>query len=170
MGEAMIELGDDAGAREVLAEAVDLFMRRGQRGQIPEVQARLARALVHLGDGAAAREHAETATAIAMPSDVESRFIAAVALAEVREAEGDLAAADALFLEAIAIMEPSGQGDGLAETREHYARFLMRHGRAEETRAQLAAARAFWSDPLAERHRERIDALLAANRPRTMSI
>ena len=31
MGEAMIELGDDAGAREVLAEAVDLFTRRGQR-------------------------------------------------------------------------------------------------------------------------------------------
>jgi len=170
MGEAMIELGDDAGARAVLTEAVDLFTRRGQRGQIPEVEARLARALVHLGDVAAARTHADTANAIAMRSDVESRFIAAVALAEVREAEGDLAAADALFREAIAIMEPSGLGDGLAETREHYARFLLRHGRAEEARTHLEKVRAFWSDPLAQRHRERIDVLLASTRPRTMSI
>jgi len=170
MGEAMIKLGDDAGARDVLAEAVDLFTRRGQRGQIPEVEARLARALVHLGDVAAARGHAETANAIAMRSDVESRFIATIALAEVREAESDLAAADALFREAIAIMEPSGLGDGLAETREHFARFLLRHGRAEEARAQLDKVRAFWSDPLAARHRERIDALLRSTRPRTMSI
>jgi len=33
MGEAMLDLGDPAGARDVLAEALDLFTRRGQRGQ-----------------------------------------------------------------------------------------------------------------------------------------
>jgi len=170
MGEAMINLGDDAGARVVLAEAVDLFTRRGQRGQIPEVQARLARALVHLGDVAAAREHAEAAAATAMQSDLESRFISAVARAEVREAEGDLVAADALFREAVGLMEPSGIGNALAQTREHYARFLLRHGRVDEARAQLDQARAFWSDPLAERHRQRIDGLLSATRPRTASI
>ena len=105
-----------------------------------------------------------------MDSDLESRFICAVALAEVREAEGDLPAADVLFRGAIAIMEPSGIGDGLAETREHYARFLLGHGRGEEARAQLDKVRAFWSDPLAARHRDRIDALLQTTRPRTMSI
>ena len=67
-------------------------------------------------------------------------------------------------------MEPNGLGDGLAETREHYARFLIRHGRAEEARTQLEKARAFWKDPLAVRHRERIDALLGSTRPRTMSV
>ena len=170
MGEAMIELGDDTGARDVLADAVDLFTRRDQRGQIPEVQARLARALVHLGDVAAARKHAESATAVAMDSDLESRFICAVALAEVCEAEGDLAAAEVLLREAIAIMEPSGIGDSLAQTREHYARFLLGHGRGEEARAELDKVRAFWSDPLAARHRDRIDALLKGIRPRTMSI
>jgi class 3 adenylate cyclase/tetratricopeptide (TPR) repeat protein len=170
IGEAMIALGDDAGARDALTEAADLFTRRGQRGQIPEVRARLARALVHLGDIAAAREHAEAARAIAMPRDVESRFIAAVALAEVLEADHDLPAADALFREAIAIMEPSGIGYRLAETREHYARFLLRHGRVDEARAELEKARAFWSDPLAERHRERIDALLKTTTPKTISI
>jgi tetratricopeptide (TPR) repeat protein len=170
MGEAMIELGDHAGARDVLAEAVDLFTRRQQRGQIPEVQARLARALVRLGDFAAARAQAEAAAAAVMPSDLESRFISAIALAEVREAETDLTEADRLFREALAFLEPSGIGNALAETREQYARFLTRRGRAEEARTQLDAARAFWSDPLAARHRERIDALLAATRPRTMSI
>ena len=170
VGEAMIALGDDAGARDVLAEAVDLCTRRDQRGQIPEVQARLAQALVHLGDVGAARVHAETARTVAMENDLESRFISAVALAEVREAEGNLAAADVLFREAIAIMEPSGIGDGLAQTREHYARFLLRHGRTEEARAHLDRVRAFWSDPLAQRHRERIDGLLRSAEPKTASI
>jgi len=170
MGEAMLDLGDNAGARDVLAEALDLFARRGQRGQIPEVQARLARALVHLGDIAAARTHAEAAVGIAMPSDLESRFISAIALAEVREAEGNLVEADRLFRGAVAFMEPSGIGNALAETREQYARFLTRRGRAQEARTQLDAARAFWTDPLAERHRARIDALLKATDARTMPI
>ncbi|MDQ6858107.1 MAG: AAA family ATPase [Chloroflexota bacterium] len=170
MGEAMLDLGDPAGAREVLTEALDLFTRRGQRGQIPEVQARLARALVRLGDVAGARTHAEAAAAIAMPSDLESRFISAIALAEVREAEGDHVEADRLFRDAVDFIEPSGMGTALAETREQYARFLIRQGRPGEARAQLEMARAFWSDPLATRHRERIDALLATTRPRTMSI
>ena len=170
MGEAMLELGDHEGARDVLAEALDLYTRRGQRGQIPEVQARLARALVRLGDLAAARSHAEASAATAMESDFESRFISAVALAEVREAELDPGEADRLFREAVAFMEPSGIGNGLAETREQYARFLLRQGRADEARGHLEQVRSFWSDPLAARHRERIDALLATTRPRTMSI
>jgi tetratricopeptide (TPR) repeat protein len=170
MGEAMLDLGDPAGARDVLTEALDLFTRRGQRGQIPEVQARLARALVRLDDIVAARTHAEGATATAMEGDLESRFISTIALAEVNEADGDLPEADRLFREAVGFMEPSGIGNALAETREQYARFLIRHGRAEEARAQLDLARAFWTDPLAARHRERIDALLAAAQARTMSI
>ena len=89
---------------------------------------------------------------------------------EVREADGDLIDADRLFRGAVAFMEPSGIGNALAETREQYARFLLRNGRAEEARGQLETARSFWGDPLAARHRERIDALLAATRPRTMSM
>jgi len=67
-------------------------------------------------------------------------------------------------------MEPSGIGTALAEAREQYARFLIRHGQMEEARTQLDAARAFWTDPLAERHRARIDALLKATDARTMPI
>ena len=170
IGEAMLALGDYRGARDVLAEALDLFTRRRQRGQIPEVQARLARALVHLGDIAEARAQAEGAADMVMPSDLESRFIARIALAEVREAEGDLTEADGLFREAVAFLEPSGIGSALAETREEYARYLLRHDRVTEARAQLDQVRAFWRDPLAGRHRQRIDALLAGTRPKTMSV
>ena len=160
IGEALLALGDADGARVALAEAVDLFERRKQRGQIPEVRARLARALVRLGEIPAARQQAETARAIAAPTDLESRYIAAVALGEVVEAEGDRVAAEALFRESVTLLEPSGFGSVLATAREHYASFLIRQGRATEARAQLETARAFHKDPLAGRHRERIDALL----------
>jgi class 3 adenylate cyclase/tetratricopeptide (TPR) repeat protein len=160
IGEACLALGDPEEARRALEEAAELFERLKHIGQIPEVRARLARSLVLLGDPTRAREQAEIARDVALPHDLESRFIAAVALGEVCEAEGDPGAAEALFREAIAILEPSGMGDKLATARVYYARFLLRQGRGEDARAQLDEARAFYRDPVAERHRERIDALL----------
>jgi len=159
IGQAAFELGDAEGARVALTEAVDLFVRRHQVGQIPEVQARLARALLRLGSLAAAREQAEQARAVAAPTDLESRYIAAVAVGEVREAEGDPVAAEALFREAVTLLEASGFGNRLAAAREDYARFLLRQGRGDDARGQLDQALAFHRDPLAQRHRERIDSL-----------
>jgi class 3 adenylate cyclase/tetratricopeptide (TPR) repeat protein len=161
VGEALLALGDAARAREVLAEATDLFERRGQPGQIPETRARLARALVMLGELAAARSHAQAARAVARPTDLESQFISEVALGEVSEAEGEVARAETHFRAAVAAVDGSGLGDAIAEAREHLARFLLRHGRAADAHALLEHVRAFYNDPLAGRHRERIDALLA---------
>ncbi|HEX4744231.1 MAG TPA: adenylate/guanylate cyclase domain-containing protein [Candidatus Limnocylindria bacterium] len=161
LGEALLGGGDHAGARDALAEAAELFERRGQRGQIPEVKARLARALVRLGEIPLARAHAEASRAVQLESDPESRAINAVALAEVSEAEGDLRAADAYFGEAVALLEPTGFHYLVAHMREEHAGFLIRQGRGDEARALLEQVRDFWSDPLAERHRARIDALLA---------
>jgi len=56
-------------------------------------------------------------------------------------------------------------GDVLAGSRENYARFLLRHGRGNEARAQLELVRAFYTDPLAQRHRDRIDALVTQAAP-----
>jgi class 3 adenylate cyclase/tetratricopeptide (TPR) repeat protein len=162
IGAAALALGDAEGARGALVEAVDLFERRKAAGQIPEVRARLARALVMLGDISSARDHAEAARALALPDDLESRYIAAVALAEVCEAEGDVVEADALFREAVTLLERSGFGNVLVTAREHYARFLIRRGRGGEARLQLDRVLAFYVDPLAERHRQRVDALLRA--------
>ena len=168
----MIALGDDAGARDVLTEAVDLFTRRGQRGQIPEVQARLARALVHLGDIGAARKHAEAAAAVATASDIESRFISAVARAEVLEAEGDVHAADGLFREAIAIVEPSGMGSALAETREHYGTLPSAEWADGGKRAPLSttSARSGQTGSPNATANGSTRCSPAAGRPRTMSI
>jgi tetratricopeptide (TPR) repeat protein len=160
IGESCLELGDADGARQALEEAADLFERLKSAGQIPEVNARLARSLVLLGDLTRARERAEIAREVSLPTDLESRYIAAVALGEVCEAEGDVDAAEALFREAIAIVEPSGLGNVLAAARVCYARFLLRQGRGADARAQLDRARAFYRDPLAVHHRERIDSLL----------
>ena len=167
IGEALLELGDPAAARDALTESVEIFDRRGQKGQLPEVRARLARALVMLGDVAGARGQAEAARAVAASTDLESRFIAAVALGEVCDAEGDPVAAEVLFREAVALLEPSGMGNRLATAREHYASFLIAHGRGGEARAQLEVARAFHTDPLAARHRERIDVGLRQTAPLT---
>ncbi|MFN2521418.1 MAG: AAA family ATPase [Candidatus Limnocylindria bacterium] len=165
LGEALLALGDAGGARDALVEAADIFERRGQKGQIPEVRARLARALMLLGDVTAARAQAEAARAVAMRTDIESRYIALIALGEVHEAEGDPAGAERLFREAVALLEPSGLGDVLAEAREHAARFLLHQGRRDEARVILDEVRAFYTDPLAQRHRDRVDALLAQAAP-----
>jgi class 3 adenylate cyclase len=161
LGDALLADGDAAAARDLLMEGLDIFVRRRQRRQIPELAARAARACVRLGVIAEARTHAQNALATALATDAESRYIAAVALAEVSEAEGDLAAADAGFREALAILAPTGIMDAQAFVRETYAEFLLRQGRGADARAELEAARTFHHDPLAFRNRERIDALIA---------
>jgi tetratricopeptide (TPR) repeat protein len=161
LGEALLAAGESAAARDTLVEGLGISQRRGRRGLIPELAARAARACARLGDIAAARAYAETAHTTAQPTDAEARSIAGVALGEVSEAEGDLAAAELSFRAALTILEPTGLLNARAFTREAYAEFLLRHGRAADARTELEAARKFHRDPMAFRHRERIDALLA---------
>jgi hypothetical protein len=160
LGDALLAAGNPAAAHALLAEGLEIFVRRRQLRQIPELAARAARASVRLGWIPQARTYAEQARTNALATDAESRYIAAVALAEVAEAEGDLAAADAAFRDALAILEATTIMDSLAFVRETYAEFLLRHGRGAEARANLEAARRFHYDPLAVRNRQRIDALI----------
>jgi class 3 adenylate cyclase len=161
LGDVFLAAGEPSAARDVLSEGLEIFMRRGQRRQIPELAARAARACVRLGDIAAARRYADAARATALPTDAESRYISALALAEVAEAEGDLVGADVGFREALGVLAPTSILDALAFVRETYAEFLLRHGRISEARAELEAARRFHGDPLAFRNRQRIDAVLS---------
>ena len=160
LGDVFLSAGDPKAARDVLAEGLEIFVRRQQRRQIPELAARAARACVRLGDTAAARAYAEAAAATVLPTDPESRYITAVALAEVSEAEGDLRTAEAGFREALAVLAPTSILDAQAFVRETYAEFLLRHGRSRDARTELEAARRFHHDPLAFRNRQRIDALI----------
>ena len=161
LGDVFLAAGNPAAARELLTEGLEIFVRRGQRRQIPELAARAARACVRLGDTVAARAYAEAARAAVLPTDAESRYITSVALAEVSEAEGDLGTADSGYREALSILASTSILDAQAFVRESYGEFLLRHGRNAEARTELEAARRYHHDPLAFRNRQRLDTLLS---------
>jgi hypothetical protein len=73
---------------------------------------------------------------------------------------GDLVRAEAHFRAAIDGIAKTQFGLFAAPTRLAFARFLLEQKRASEARDELAAARNFFSDPLAFRRRDEIDALL----------
>jgi tetratricopeptide (TPR) repeat protein len=160
LGEALLELGQAERARDILSEATTLFTQLGQRGQIPEVTARRARARIRLGDLDGARADLEIARAALIPADVESVSIVALASAELSDALGDASAADGHFREAVAALEDSLFRAYLAQARTAYARFLIRQRRSDEARGQLEAARSIYRDELAGPRRDEIDELL----------
>lgn len=88
----------------------------------------------------------------------------AVARAELDEAEGDLAAADLAWRDALATVSSGGFEERLARTELGYGSFLsflLRRGRDADAHEHLTAACAGYRDPLAYRRVEQIDALLA---------
>jgi tetratricopeptide (TPR) repeat protein len=161
LGETLIDLGDSARARRVLEEAFAIFEARDARARLPEVHPRWARACIRLGDLIAAREHVTAAQQHLLPGDASARQMIGVARAELAEAEGDLAAADAAWRDTLANLPSRGLEERLAWTKLLHGSFLQRHGRDAEARAQLIAAGALYRDPLAYRRVEQIDALLA---------
>jgi hypothetical protein len=86
--------------------------------------------------------------------------ITGIAAAELAEAEGDVAGADARWRDTIDRLLPTGLGKRIAAAQLLYGTFLVRQGREEDARVPLGAARAFFADPLAYRRVEQIDALL----------
>jgi class 3 adenylate cyclase/tetratricopeptide (TPR) repeat protein len=161
LGDALIELGDSARARRVLEEGIAIFEAREARPRLPEVHSRCARACIRLGDLTAAREHVAAAQQHLLPGDATARQITGVARAELVEAEGDLAAADAAWRDTLANLPSSGFAGSMAWTELLFGSFLLRHAREAEGRAQLNAARARYRDPLAYRRVAEIDTLLA---------
>jgi len=66
-----------------------------------------------------------------------------------------------MFEEGIAAYQGTPMELFRARDRMPYAQTLIAMGRATAAREQLAAARAFFGDPLAKPWRDRIDAVLA---------
>jgi tetratricopeptide (TPR) repeat protein len=165
LGETLSETGDLARARSSLEAAIAIFGALRSRDVLGEVHARCARACVRLGDLIAARHHAAAAEQHRLPNDPRAAQIAGVARAELGEAEGDLATADAWWREALASLASSGFEERLGWTELMYGSFLVRHGRDVGAREQLNSARARYRDPLAYRRVAQIDALLAKASP-----
>ncbi|HEY8807827.1 MAG TPA: adenylate/guanylate cyclase domain-containing protein [Candidatus Limnocylindria bacterium] len=131
-----------------------------QRLTVARFEWLMARALVALGDVAAARRHADRAIASSESSVPLHRAEFDLALAELRAAERDAADAERLFRGALDIFGRTELGLTIADTRLRFARFLIAQRRYAEARPLLEQVRAFWSDPIAFRWRELIDDLL----------
>ena len=161
LGSAWYGLGVHVEARDAFAEATGLFVALGQRGQIPEVAARCARARLRLGDLAGAARDVDLASANLLQPDLESRSITAIAKGELYAARNDIPEADAAFCEAIDLLARSPYVIYQARARLAYAEYLIGRGRHADAQTQLLAARQSYSDPAAARRRAQIDSLLA---------
>ena len=131
-----------------------------QRLAVASFEWLMTRALVALGDVAAARRHADRALASSETSVPLLRAQFDLPLADVRAAEGDAADAERLFRGALDTFGGTELGLSTAYARLRFAYFLMARRRYAEARPLLEQVRAFWSDPIAFRWRELIDDLL----------
>lgn len=161
LGEGYLDQGDSRRAIERFAEGAETVERRGLQGLIPAFKARSARACVRLGDLVGARRYLDGARSVPA-SGQGSAHIIEIAEGELAEADGDTQRVDLHFRAAIRTLEGTPFASRLATAREAYGEFLVRSRRAPEARDQLGAARDFYSDPLAFRHRERVEGLLAS--------
>jgi class 3 adenylate cyclase/tetratricopeptide (TPR) repeat protein len=161
VGEALLATGDAARARALLEHGAEVMQRRQQRGQIPELSARAARACLRLGDREAARRHVAAAKGALLQPDLESLAITAIAEAELAAADGDVASAEQILRDALTRIEPSQYGFDIAMLQLSLGELLLGQSRLTEARAELAKVRAFFRDPLARGWQEKIDALLA---------
>ena len=159
LGEAFLDAADHERARATLEQSIASF-GPNNRGQRPTLLADLARARVGLGDISTAVSHVAEAELIVLPYDAEAVAGVRTAAAIVAARLGDSVGAEARFREAIGGIAKTQFGVSTAPTRLAFARFLLAQKRGAEARDQLAAARSFFSDPLAFRRRDEIDALL----------
>jgi tetratricopeptide (TPR) repeat protein len=159
LGEAFLAAGAHERARDTLERSIQSF-GPNNRGQRPTLLADLAQASLGLDHVSSARSQVEEAEATVLPWDAQALVLVRTAAAMVAARLGDSVRAEARFREAIDGIAKTQLDLYTAPTRLAFARFLLEQKRAAEARDQLAAARSFFSDPLAFRRRDEIDALL----------
>ncbi|HEV2009985.1 MAG TPA: adenylate/guanylate cyclase domain-containing protein [Candidatus Limnocylindria bacterium] len=159
LGEALLDAGDYERARATLERSIELY-GPDDRSARPELLAHLARASLGLGHIAEAGSRAEEAETIALPWDAQALVVVRTVAGMVAARRGDVVGAEARFREAIEGIARTQFDLETAVARLRFARFLIDRTRTAEARDQLAAARSVFSDPLAFRRRDEIDALL----------
>ena len=159
LGQALLGLANYEQAREELERCIQ-FLDLTNRGQRPTVLAHLAQALLGLGQVVAAQSLVEQAETTMLPWDAEAVMVIRTTAAQISAALDDPAGAEARFQGAIDGSAATQFDLQTALARLAFARFLVDRKRTDEARAQLVAARGVFSDPLAFRRRDEIDALL----------
>ncbi|HEY6203984.1 MAG TPA: adenylate/guanylate cyclase domain-containing protein [Candidatus Limnocylindria bacterium] len=157
--EALAGLGRSEEAIQHFREALRRDELRGTPAAFTgERRQALARAQLAAGRIDEARESAERAYHEIDDDDAFSRSTTAVALAVVRDAQGEIEEADRLFR--LAIDAAKGYQWLGVLARVDYSRFLIGQRRAAEARAQLEIARDFYTHPFVARRRKIVDELL----------
>ncbi len=137
-------LGDMAFARGETHKALEHFDRalpfvKDHAGYRPEMERRLARAHLELGDLEAAVRHAELAIQMVVPDDMFTLASTRTDLGMVREKQGRLDEAEALLREAIEILARTEYNGW--EQHMWLAAFLLRQGRQDDGHAAYLEAR-----------------------------
>lgn len=159
LGKALLDAAEYERARAMLERSLELMESTDRDGR-PSALAQLALALLALGRVAEARARADEAEASVAHSDVSGLAIVRTAAAMVAARQGDPTGAEVRFREVIGASAGTQFDTNTARTRLSFARFLLEQQRPAEAREQLTAARAVFTDPLAFRRGDEIDALL----------
>jgi len=162
LGDVLYEMRDLQRSRSVLEQGLTVLDPQTMRETVAETNWKLSRTCLGLGDVSAARTYADAAVASAAPTDLFSLVTTGTALGAVQAAEGDVAAAERSFREALAIAERTGYRALATDVETALGSFLVARGRAAEGRPYLERARSFYSNGLTERRRSRIDDLLGS--------
>jgi tetratricopeptide (TPR) repeat protein len=133
-GECELEAGNYATAEPILREAYELSERMGGGALSTTSAAMLARALVDQGRLDEAERFARISERTVQVDDIFTQFDWREALSRVLARRGDVAAGEALALEAVALAEQTDYLEGHARTVLGLAEVLALAGRAEEGR------------------------------------
>jgi tetratricopeptide (TPR) repeat protein len=145
IGRLVARRGDTAEAERLLRESIRILQPTEDRGTLCEVQRSLAEILLEQGKTDAAEVYALKAVETVGPQDVSSQSTTRKTLAMVRAAKGRDDEAEALFREAIDILERSEYTRFLSEPLKAIIQFLDERGRVEDVVAfeeRLAELRA----------------------------
>ena len=160
LGRSLYQAGRYPEAVDALQDSVRTQEATTSRGFSGESRQLLARAQLAAGDLASARASAELAYSEIPANDPLSRTTTSTALAMVRAAEGNVAEADRLHREAVAITDRTGYQVVATDARESYAEFLIAQGRLREARPLLERVRDFFAHPFVVKRKERAVELL----------
>ncbi|HET6641783.1 MAG TPA: tetratricopeptide repeat protein [Gaiellaceae bacterium] len=145
IGRLVARRGDTAEAEKLLRESIRILQPTEDRGTLCEVQRSLAEILLEQGKIDPAEVYALKAVETVGPQDVSSQSTTRKTLAMVRAAQGRDDEAEALFREAIDILERSEYTRFLSEPLKAIIQFLEERGRMEDVLAfeeRLAELRA----------------------------
>jgi class 3 adenylate cyclase/tetratricopeptide (TPR) repeat protein len=145
IGRLVAKRGEIVEAERLFREAIGILKPLEDRGTLCEVQRSLAEILLQQGKIDAAEVYALKAVETVGPQDVSSQSTTRKTLALVRAAQGRDDEAEALFREAIEILERSEYTRFLTEPLKAMIQFLEERGRVEEVVAfeeRLAELRA----------------------------